>query len=314
MKLSIKSPSIKKIIFISLIFIIILGVSAFAGNVRLNHVTIKLSNDQEITVLTSKTNIRDILNENHIILEDDETVTPGLDSTITNKNEIVISLKGQEPEEVANNIQTEINKEEIVEEYQNLIEKIEVTIEEIPFETITKDVSNGSTSTRNSIIQQGKNGKRKVTCKVTYKNDIEISREELSSEVIQEPVDKIVEVQTKTAITSRSTIDRTAVTGTVAEYQAYAKDKCADYGWSEEDYQNLVRLWNRESGWRVTAGNSYSGAYGIPQALPASKMSSAGSDYLTNYKTQINWGLNYIKARYGNPTSAWNHSQNTGWY
>ena len=311
MKNNIKSSVIRKIAFISLILLIILGFSVLAGNVKLNNVTIKFSNNQEITVLTAKTKVADILNDNHIILEDNEKVTPGLDAEITNTNKIVITLSGQEPSKVAENVKTEIDSVQIVSEYENIIEKIEVRIEEIPFETITKDVSNNAETTRNSIIQQGVNGQRKVTCKVTYKDDVEIAREELSSEVIKEPVNKIVQVQ---SVTSRDTIDRTLVTGSKAEYQAYAREKCKAYGWSDSDFECLVKLWNRESGWRVTAGNKSSGAYGIPQALPASKMASAGSDYMTNYQTQINWGLKYISSRYGSPTNAWAHSQRTGWY
>ena len=76
----------------------------------------------------------------------------------------------------------------------------------------------------------------------------------------------------------------------------------------------LVSLWNRESGWNVSATNASSGAYGIPQSLPASKMASAGSDWRTNAATQIKWGLGYIKATYGSPCGAWGHSQATGWY
>ena len=118
-------------------------------------------------------------------------------------------------------------------------------------------------------------------------------------------------------ITSRAAVERdipTSVSGTVADYQAYAKQRCYDYGWSDYDFNCLVKLWNRESGWRVTACNRSSGAYGIPQALPASKMASAGPEYRTNYMTQINWGLSYISGRYGSPSSAWNHSQSKGWY
>ena len=74
-----------------------------------------------------------------------------------------------------------------------------------------------------------------------------------------------------------------------------------------------MKLWNRESGWRTTAQNS-SGAYGIPQALPGSKMASAGADWRTNAATQIKWGLGYISGRYGTPCGAWGHSQSTGWY
>lgn len=77
-------------------------------------------------------------------------------------------------------------------------------------------------------------------------------------------------------------------TGNKAVYQAYAHDLVINsYGWSESDFSNLVILWEKESGWNPYSKNKYSGAYGIPQALPASKMASFGDDYLTNYKTQI---------------------------
>ena len=105
-----------------------------------------------------------------------------------------------------------------------------------------------------------------------------------------------------------------AVTGTKAEYQAYAYSQFSRYGWNETDYNNLITLWNRESGWNPNAHNSYSGAHGIAQALPASKMASYGADYMTSYVTQINWGFDYISNRYGNPTNALNNLQTKGWY
>lgn len=227
MKNILKSSNIKKIIFISIIFFVILGISVLAGNVKLNNVNIKLSNKQEITVLTSKTKVLDILEENHIILEKNETVTPGLDEGITNTKTITITLKGNEPVKVAEIIETEINKEQILEDYTNITEKIETVIEEIPFETITKDVSNGSTTTRNAIIQQGKNGQKKVTYKVSYKDDIEIFREELSSEIIKEPVNKIVQIQTRSTITSRGSYSRTTgISGQSGVYKVTAYCAC----------------------------------------------------------------------------------------
>ena len=84
-------------------------------------------------------------------------------------------------------------------------------------------------------------------------------------------------------------------------------------GWSEDDFSCLVSLWNRESGWRVNAANA-SGAYGIPQALPGTKMASAGANWRDSAQTQIKWGLGYIKNRYGTPCGAWSHSQASGWY
>lgn len=219
MKNYLKSSKIKKIIIAGAIFSIILGISVFAGNVKLNSVNIKFSNNQEITVLTAKTKISDILQENHIVIEDNETVTPGIDSEITNTKTIVISLKGEEPIKIAQNTTTEINKEQVLEEYTNLTEKIETVIEEIPFETVTKDVSNGATTTRNAVIQYGKNGEKKVTYKITYKENEELSREKLSEEIIKNPVDKIVQVQSKSVITSRSSFSR--VTGTSGKSGVY---------------------------------------------------------------------------------------------
>lgn len=87
----------------------------------------------------------------------------------------------------------------------------------------------------------------------------------------------------------------------------------ANYGWGDDQFACLVSLWDKESGWRVNAANP-SGAYGIPQALPGSKMASAGADWQTNPATQIAWGLGYISGRYGTPCGAWGHSQSTGWY
>lgn len=219
MKNYLKSSKIKKIIIAGAIFSIILGISVFAGNVKLNSVNIKFSNNQEITVLTAKTKISDILQENHIVIEDNETVTPGIDSEITNTKTIVISLKGKEPIKIAQNTTTEINKEQVLEEYTNLTEKIETVIEEIPFETVTKDVSNGAATTRNAVIQYGKNGEKKVTYKVTYKEDEELSREKLSEEIIKNSVDKIVQVQSKSVIVSRSSFSR--VTGTSGKSGVY---------------------------------------------------------------------------------------------
>ena len=219
MKNYLKSSKIKKIIIAGAIFSIILGISVVAGNVKLNSVNIKFSNNQEITVLTAKTKISDILQENHIVIEDNETVTPGIDSEITNTKTIVISLKGEEPIKIAQNTTTEINKEQVLEEYTNLTEKIETVIEEIPFETVTKDVSNGAATTRNAVIQYGKNGEKKVTYKVTYKENEELSREKLSEEIIKNPVDKIVQVQSKSVITSRSSFSR--VTGTSGKSGVY---------------------------------------------------------------------------------------------
>ncbi|WP_406023507.1 lytic transglycosylase domain-containing protein [Nocardioides sp. NBC_00850] len=93
-----------------------------------------------------------------------------------------------------------------------------------------------------------------------------------------------------------------------------AKSMLGDFGWGLDQFSCLEPLWEKESGWNVSAANPSSSAYGIPQALPGSKMASAGDDWETNPATQIEWGLGYINDRYGSPCGAWSHSQSAGWY
>jgi hypothetical protein len=106
--------------------------------------------------------------------------------------------------------------------------------------------------------------------------------------------------------------------GAVGAAQQYAKSILGRYGWNANQFGPLKKLWHNESGWRYDALNRSSGAFGIPQSLPASKMRSAGADYRTNYKTQIRWGLGYIKDRpdYGSPARAWSkwQSRSPHWY
>jgi len=93
-----------------------------------------------------------------------------------------------------------------------------------------------------------------------------------------------------------------------------ARRLVAARGWGSGQFSCLESLWEKESGWNHRASNPSSGAYGIPQALPGSKMATAGSDWRSNPATQIKWGLSYIAERYGTPCGAWSHSQGSGWY
>ena len=99
-----------------------------------------------------------------------------------------------------------------------------------------------------------------------------------------------------------------------AQAQTYAAGAAAQYGWTGQHWTNLVKLWNRESSWLWYSENASSGAYGIPQSLPGSKMASFGANWRDDAAVQIDWGLNYIAQRYGNPTKAWEHSEQYGWY
>jgi hypothetical protein len=88
----------------------------------------------------------------------------------------------------------------------------------------------------------------------------------------------------------------------------------SQYGWGDDQFQCLDSLWTKESGWNYQAENAGSGAFGIPQSLPGSKMASIADDWSTNAVTQISWGLDYIARGYGTPCSAWSHSQSVNWY
>lgn len=318
------SISLKRILGICLIFLFISGICVFAANKQVKNVKITLSNGCEMNVVTSKTKVADILDEKHIILLPEEKVTPDENTTIGANGEIVITEKTAQ-EEVAELVSNEteatateenvneLSMEMISQAYNPITEKTIVEVQSIPFETVTKNVANGASETKDQVLQEGREGKKEVTYRGKYQNDVEIERTEVSSVVLEEPVNKIVQVRAKQT-TSRSSSGRTYISGSVAEYQAYARARCSAYGWSTADFNCLVALWNKESKWNPNAYNSGSGAYGIPQALPASKMATAGTDYRTNYKTQINWGLSYISSRYGSPSAAWSHSKSKGGY
>jgi hypothetical protein len=93
-----------------------------------------------------------------------------------------------------------------------------------------------------------------------------------------------------------------------------AQAMLGSFGWSSSQFSCLDPLWEHESRWSVTAANPGSGAFGIPQALPGSRMASAGPDWQASASTQITWGLRYIRGTYGSPCAAWSHEQATGWY
>ncbi len=99
-----------------------------------------------------------------------------------------------------------------------------------------------------------------------------------------------------------------------ADPKSLARALMPKFGMSSSEFSCLDSLWEKESGWSVNADNPTSSAYGIPQALPGSKMSSAGPNWENNPETQIRWGLGYIKDRYGSACGAWSFKQGAGWY
>ena len=221
------SISIMKIIGISLIFILIFGVSVMATEIDIRSVQITMSNGYTMTVVTTKTSVEEILEDNNIVVEEDERVTPSLDSEITESNKIVITNKSEQEVQIAkiseSGIQTTLD--EILKSYSPIIEKIVVEQETIPYETITKDASQGATDTKNKVIQQGEDGIKEITYKVKYQNEEEIEKIKLSETVIKEPVEKIVQVQKN--ITSRSGSTVTTATGTTKIFKVTAYCSCA---------------------------------------------------------------------------------------
>ena len=174
--------------------------------------------------------------------------------------------------------------------------------EEVSFETETIKDADRPTSYK-EVKTPGTKGSRSVTYEVTVQDGQEVARTEIASLVTKEPVKQVEVVGSKLPTPTNPT-----------EAQALGHQMMLDFGYGEDQWPCLYNLWMRESGWRTTAGNVSSGAYGIPQALPASKMAVYGADYLTNASVQITWGLNYIKGRYSTPCGAWDSFQAKGWY
>ena len=164
---------IRKIIGICLILLFVMGVGVMASNAKLYNVKIILSNGYIMNVTTSKTKVSEILDENHIILLPEESVIPNEDSELSDN----------------------VTVETLLKSYDSIVEKLETVQVTIPYETITKDVSNNDSNKRETVVQKGKDGLKEVTYKVKYQNDVEIERTEISSNIIEEPVDKIIEIR-----------------------------------------------------------------------------------------------------------------------
>ena len=203
-----------------------------AVNTDLKDVTITLQNGYEMTTMTSKSKVSDILSENNIILNEDQKTIPDLDSEIASGDTIKITDKSYNEVQIAKiseeGIETSLNQ--LLENYAPITEKIVVEQVVIPYETITKNTTGTSTDTTNKVVQQGKDGLKEVTYKVKYQNDVEIEKSVISEVVVQEPVNKIIQVRKKS--TSRSsTLPRTSSSsstgGTVYKITAYCPcSKC----------------------------------------------------------------------------------------
>jgi uncharacterized protein YabE (DUF348 family) len=182
-----------------------------------------------------------------------------------------------------------------------------VSVEQVPVPfTVVQQKDTSAYAGTQSVVQAGQSGTNRVTYQLVFLDGVLVGKVAEWSTPLTKPVDQVTKVGTKPAPTFVTSVP-------AGSAQAIAAGMVAARGWDGNQFSCLVSLWNKESGWRTDAANP-SGAYGIPQSLPGSKMASVGADWQTNPATQITWGLNYIAGVYGTPCAAWGHSQATNWY
>ncbi|WP_081784838.1 ubiquitin-like domain-containing protein [Cellulomonas sp. KRMCY2] len=178
----------------------------------------------------------------------------------------------------------------------------------MPFETVHEDDATLAQG-REVVSVRGAEGTRAVTYLAFEVGGVEVGRSILAEVEVTAPVNEVVRVGTFTGPDLSSVAPVEPGTSRAIGYELLLAR-----GWDDTEWACLDALFAKESGWRVNALNSSSGAYGIPQALPGSKMASVADDWQTNPATQITWGLNYITGRYGTPCGAWAQADAKGWY
>jgi len=228
--------------------------------------------------MTTANTVGDVLSARGLTVGDSDRLNPSADTPVT--DDLAITL-------------------------QRVVTTQETVTADIPFNTVsqpTPSLAKGQTN----VVTQGVNGQASQVWSVVTVDGVEESRTMVSSTTVTPPVDQVQQVGLGSSLG--------ATTPAAAAAQAIAQQMLSDQGMGDDQFQCLVSLWNHESHWNVASQNTNSGAYGIPQALPGSKMASAGADWQTNPATQITWGLGYIDKRYGSPCGAWSHFQSSGWY
>jgi uncharacterized protein YabE (DUF348 family) len=235
---------------------------------------------QVIDGVSSAATVRDSLRDIGLVLDDGDQVSVPLDATAVDGLVVLVTRASTGGETVT---------------------------EAMPFDS--QEVEDAGMVKGNSVITtKGKAGVRTTTYQLQVVGGVVTGRTPIASVVTVAPVTQVTKVGTA------ELPDPTVVAVEPGTAQALGKEMAAARGWGDDQFACLLSLWNQESGWRVNAANKSSGAYGIPQALPGSKMATVGADWQTNPATQITWGLNYIGGRYGNPCGAWAHHESIGWY
>ena len=205
-----------KVIFTIIILFLLSGAGVMAVTKKVNTVKVTLSNGYEMTVLTTKTKVSEILKDNNILVSKDEKVSPKEEENLREDGVITITNKSEQEIEVAKVSESgiETSLDSLLEAYDTIVEKIEVKQEEIPYETVKKDVSNGATETKNKVLQEGQNGIKEITYKIKYQNNTEIEKTKISEKVVKKPVDRIVQVKSSVVTSRASDTTRTAATET----------------------------------------------------------------------------------------------------
>jgi uncharacterized protein YabE (DUF348 family) len=229
----------------------------------------------QFTLRTRAKTVGELLDDRKVQTAEGDTITPARETTLTPEVQIFVVRLGKEI----------------------------VTAEEtIPAPVQTIDDPN-MLDGKVTVREAGADGKKAITYELELRNGQEVARRPIQEIIISTPVMRVVVRGTKVVISNPS------------ENVKIGERMAAERGWTGSQWTCLYQLWQKESRWNHLARNRSSGAYGIPQALPGSKMAVAGEDWETNPATQIRWGLDYyIARRYGTPCGAWQHSQAVGWY
>ncbi|KFI90766.1 G5 domain-containing protein [Bifidobacterium ruminantium] len=247
---------------------------ALKGNT--SYVTVKINGKTRVVPGTDFTDVKSVLDAGDITLDPEDTVSPALTTKVNEKTVITINRAGA---------------------------SVAVTDTAIPFNTVKKETSSLPKG-QEKVETEGQEGVMETTNLVTKSGGKVVSSNMISSFVKKAPTDKVILVGTgsTTPSTAAATIGTTVPAG---EMQQWAHDYLLSNGYTEEDFTATVYIISHESGWNVSATNPSSGAYGLPQALPGSKMVSAGADWATNYQTQLKWFWGYCAQRYGSIQGAY---------
>lgn len=244
-----------------------------------SYVTVRINGKTRVVPGTDFTDVKSVLDAGDITLDPEDTVSPALSAKVNEKTVITINRAGA---------------------------SVDVSDTAIAFNTVKKETSSLPKG-QEKVETEGQEGVMETTNLVTKSGGKVVSSNMISSFVKKAPTDKVILVGTGSSSTPSAAAASIGTTVPAGEMQQWAHDYLLSNGYSEEDFTATVYIITHESGWNVAATNPSSGAYGLPQALPGSKMVSAGADWATNYQTQLKWFWGYCAQRYGSIQGAYTY-------